>query len=461
VADSRLSWVFELIDKVSGPARQISDKVGDAEKKIHGLSGALEKLAHVTEIFYFGGEILAGFAEKLAALGRGIIDGMRFKQNALIALEAMMGTRDAAIQVFEGVEDFAWKTGQSVRNVMQTTKDLLASNFKPEEVESLRLMLADLKVVDPAKADAVAVAIGEIGRRGEMTERQMRMLSNAGVDESRMWEELSKRLGQPVAALKAIDGLRVKAGTAVAAIFDVVVKKWDKGVVGTLAEKEAKTLPALIDKVRAIPERIFDALAGFEHGAGGGMFEKILTNVADAFDPTKPSGMRVIQSIRSLIDYVGSLFGITGPGGLFGELAGENGAARVEQIFQKLVNFMREDVIPTMKTVAETISAIANAIRVTGEFLSWFNKGMPEYPGEDLTPAGRATAARRQFAEGTSATFSPQARERLLQATIQVDVKGDANRQEAHEGAYEGTVKALEMFGIQVGGTLGAAAGTE
>ncbi len=42
-----------------------------------------------------------------------------------------------------------------------------------------------------------------------------------------------------------------------------------------------------------------------------------------------------------------------------------------------------------------------------------------------------------------------------LNANVTVKVEGSAGHREAHDGAYEGTVRALELFGIQVGGAPG------
>jgi len=448
----KLSWYFELIDRISGPAKKASGGLSAIEKSAHGATNSLSKLHDAVELLYEAPQILGAMWRAARDFGAEVIGHMRFKQDSLIALEAMQGTRSAAIDVFEGVEDFAYKTGQGVGVVMKTTKDLLSSGFDAETVNVLRLMLADLRVVDPGRAEGIATILGEIGRRGELVGRQMKTLSDLGVDQTLMWEELSKTLGLPIEKLKKGS---IAAGSAVEAIVSVVAKKWDKGVLGTLAEKETRTLPALIDRVKMIPERILDTLAGYEGGAGGGFFEKVLGNLADAFDPTKETGKRVIASLEGLLKYVGDLFGVS-TGGLFAELAGPNGARKFEEIFRSTVDWVKTTAIPAMEAFAASLRSIAGAVTTLANMVNWIGggKGPAEIPSAEFErPTERVVKlARNTLADPNASRGSREWATRILdRVQVTVNISGNASKEDIHRGVRDGVSDAFEQLANQQG----------
>ena len=131
----RLSWVFELLDKVSSPAKKMEDHLSKIEKHTESAAGGLHKLHDAVELLYEAPKLLGEIWDKASEFGSEIIGGIRFKQDSLIALEALRGTREEAIGLFEGVEDFAYKTGTKVQDVMRVTKDLVASGFNDEEID--------------------------------------------------------------------------------------------------------------------------------------------------------------------------------------------------------------------------------------------------------------------------------------------------------------------------------------
>lgn len=451
---SKLEWVFSLIDKVSGPGRKMETQLGAVEKATHSAAGGFHKLHDAVELAYEGGIMLAEGFEKLKEIGGEVIDHMRFKQDSLIALEALRGTREEAIGVFEGVEDFAYKTGQSVKDVMRVTKDLVASGFNDEEVDTFRLLLADLRIIDPAKAETVAAALGMIGRRGEMSTREMRMLSNAGVDLTLMYEKLAAMTGRSVEQLKAMGSIKIKGGTAKGLIADVLLGKYSGGVAGSLVEKEMKTLPVALDRLKQIPERILDTLAGFEGGAGGGALERIAFNIAEAFDPEGEHGRRIIADLQGLVDSVAETLGLRSPNGLFAELAGPNGAMKVEQVFHRVVQWLRDDAVPAALAFGHAVGTIADAVIRTASAIDWIKGGNPlalQLPEE-------REVARRTLADPNSSEASREYATRLLRqqnnVSVSVNVQGNATKEDAERIAQtssEAVGAALEQHALEAG----------
>lgn len=411
---SGLQWAFEILDKVSNPARGMDAALGGVEKQLKAVSeklhqadmavaksrltkmkdplerqaaelriqraelahlagahreagehagGFFEKLRHGLETVYFGKEVLSSMAEKAREFGGEIVKSVGFKQRSMIGLEAMLGDRDKAKEVFESVEHAALATGTAVETVMERTKDLLSAGFGVDEIATIRRGIGDLGVaMGPEKAAALAEQIADIGRNGMMTGRQLLMLKHV-----LPMEDLRKQLGVTSDGMnKLLDGSKaIEAGKAVTAILKVIRDRFSDGILGSIAKKDAETLPKLIDRVRMIPEIMASALAGFDgHGTAG--IEKVLSNIADAFNPEGETGQRILERARDLLERLGRAFGISGgQGGLFAELAGPNGAAKVEEIFNRVANAV-ESAIPK-------ISSAASAVWKVVEAIAWLN----------------------------------------------------------------------------------------
>ena len=459
---NKLTWIFEIFDKGSAPAKAMGcavGKLGDAFRRAgsesHGFMAKLQDLFFIKEAIGLVGHL----TEKLREYGSEILAGVAFRQNSLIALKALSGTRDKAIQIFEGVEDFAWKTGQSVQNVMASTKNLLTANFDPSEVRYIQQLVGDLNLIDSGKASSVEGIISDIGRLGKMTSRQFMQLKSV-TDVEAVWTEMSKIFGKPVEQLKAMEERGFAARDAVQAITNVLLKKYSKGSAGSLLEQQAKTIPALLQKVRGIPERIMDELAGFGGGTGSA-FARFLENVAETFDPTGPSGKRIVDRIREFVDRVAAMFGFGGGGdSLWAELTGPNGPRKIEEIFDRIVAAV-ERAIPKIIRLADAMGKVLGYLTdlVNGTDYSdpdsvqrMYGKGAKVVPHRTLTPEPqgpeRAAWLKAQQAGATiNANFSFQG------------VKAE-DAEEIRKGVEGGLTDLLERAGLRVGAFSVGTAGT-
>lgn len=448
----KLSWIFALEDRLSGPATKMEKALGGVEEKLHAAELELarskldrikdplernaaalrvqrmelqqlalahkeggehagsffEKLRHGLEIVYFGKEVLGSIVEKLHEVAGEIVGAVGFKQRSMLGLEALLGDRDKAIEVFEDVEHAALKTGTSVATVMERTKDLLTAGFGIDEIGTIRKGIADLGVVmGPEKAAALSEQIADIGRNGMMTSRQLMALRHV-----LPMEELRKELGITADGMnKLLDGSKaVEAGKAVSAILKTIRDRYSGGILGSLAEKDAKTLPKLIERVKMLPEIVMSAVAGFG-GQGTKPWETLLDNIATTFDPSGPSGTRIVERVRGLFDEVGRAFGITSgaKGGLLAELTGPDGVKKIEEIFNHVADGIRS-AIPVIKEAAglvwSVVELLAKAAR-TVAVLRGDDSVMPEHLYE-LGEQNQRGMAERTLLDPNA---SPEARE--------------------------------------------------
>jgi hypothetical protein len=410
----KLSWVFELLDKISSPASAMDKALGGVEEKLHAIKDPLEKnvaalrieraelqhlslahkdagehaegfgerLRHGLETLYFGKEILHSFIEKVHEIGAEIVDSVGFKQRSMLGLTAMLGDKEKAREYFEDVEGFAGKMGLAVKDVMEQTKSLLSAGFDKGEIDVIRRGVADLSVVSAEKAAVLSEQIADIGRNGMMTSRQLLMLRHV-----LPMDELRKELGVTSDGMnKLLDGSKaIEAGKAISSILKVIRDRYSGGFLGSLAEQDAKTLPKLIDRVKMLPELIISAVAGFE-GKGTAPFEHILENISEAFNPEGPSGKRVVARIRDRFDTLGRALGVSGgKDGLFAELAGPHGAEKIEEIFNRVAESVKAT-IPIVVQAASALGEIAGAIIKIGAGISWLKGetpgGMPSELGD-------------------------------------------------------------------------------
>lgn len=429
-----LSWVFELGDRLSSPATRMAKALDDVEDRLKAADIALaksrldkikdplehtaaalriqrdelhnvaeahrnagehagvfwERLRHGLETVHFGGEILHGVVERVREFGAEIVENMRFKQANLLALEAMTGSRDAAIGIFETVESFAGKLGTSVRGTMDQTRDLLSYGYSPSQIGVLRPMLADLGVIGERQRGGVEEALRTVAIMGNLGPRANMVLRQAGVSLEVFNRELAATHGDTLLALMR----------ALSQRYDPKGRGW-----GALTQDLSKTLPGAIDRVKQLPELMSEAFSGWDAGAGGGLFARALTNIADAFMPGSETSERIISRIRSLVDSVAKALGLGGEeGGFLAELAGPNGGKKIEDVFNHIADAV-ERTVPKIVKVANAVGVVADAIVKIA--------ALPVFGGDGLGPAGNARdMARETLADPSS---SVQARQKARQ----------------------------------------------
>jgi hypothetical protein len=430
------------------------ERSGHAATQATGAHGGfINKLHDLIEIAYEVPQILGHIWDKAKEFGAEWIHTVGGKQRDLLGLEAMLGSRHAAIEVFEDVEHAAAKAGASVDTVMERTKNLLSAGFNIEEIRQIRKGVADLGVVmGPERAAALADQIADIGRNGLMTGRQLMALRHV-----LPMEDLRRQLGVTSDGMnKLLDGSKaIEAGKAVTAILKVIQDKFSGGVIGALAAKDAQTLPKVVARVKMLPELMMSALAGFDF-QGASVISNVLGKIADTLDPQSPSGQRILASVRGLVDYIGELLGLSGSGGLFAELAGPNGAAKIEEMFKNTIDWIKTDAIPAVREFARAVGIIAEAVVGTASAISVVtgHGGIPASLS-DLPAAEQIRLARGTLADPNASQVTKAYAKQVLQnLNVSVTVQGNASEKDAKrigEVTAEHVGNALEQHAIQQG----------
>lgn len=300
MAGNTLQWTFKLFDRISSPAKAIGSALGGVHKGLLKVKETINVVDHAMGILQKGAQAFGHLKELFAHA----IEHMAFKQDSLIALTAMMGTRDAAKEMFEWVEGFAGKTGTSVETLMGRTKELLTAGFKSADIKILSQAISDLSVIDPGKAEAFTFALAQTQRMGFATARSMLALRSSGLQMQPIYERMAKLYGTNVEGLKKLIAQgKVSAGALTFAATKQVQEQFSGGKVGSVIGQKASSLPGVVARLKMLPELFASAVFGLEAEGTNALaraFEKILAY----FDPSGPSGKRIVDGIHEIFGKV-------------------------------------------------------------------------------------------------------------------------------------------------------------
>jgi tape measure domain-containing protein len=358
--------MFELLDRMSGPAEKINKAlggVGGAIKKLGGEgSGSVglfgkgiqwvgrtfgaqaagsvlrfssaavnlgEKLKPVgtavskigsmgaSAFSALGGAMLTvGAAAASVGAGLALAGGswvahfLTFKEDSIAAFKAMTGSKDAADRIFDKAVKFASKTPFKESDVVAMTQALATRGFKEGELDTLMKGVGDVgAMLGTEKMDSVINALGKMRANGKMTGETLQMLADAGINAQLVFDSLGKQLGKSKEQVQALmQAGKITDAQGIQAAMDAIANGMSGGKLGGAMEEKSKTITGLLSTLQGRPEAIL-AHANME----GLMepFKAFLANLNDALDPDGP----VAKRFTAIIEKIGNAFGE-----LFGEL---------------------------------------------------------------------------------------------------------------------------------------------
>jgi len=364
MSGDRMTWVFELLDRMSGPADRIAKKlkVLDPALKTTGgqasafsraigfigqkfgpqatssvlrfanatmnLGAKLRPVANVlgsvgsvagkglavagTAMVAIGVAAATAFAGAAVAGGRFVAHALVFKEDSLTAFEAILGSKAEAEKVMAMATKFAAKTPFQTGEVIDLAKSLLTRGFKPGELEKLMLGVGDVgAMLGTEKMDSVINALGKMRSSGKLTGETMAMLADAGINSQLVYDALGKALGKPREEVeKLMAAGKITDAQGIAATMEAISKGLSGGTLGGAMEKKSKTLSGLWSTLASIPEElVFSA----NMSAVIDPIKEFLKLLTAALGPDSPAGKRVVAMLEMIGKAIGELFaGFTG-----------------------------------------------------------------------------------------------------------------------------------------------------
>lgn len=374
MADEKLSWVFELFDRMSGPAKEMADRLGALDqrlgkametlnafdKRTQSASGSILAMGAglggwvtaLKEVAGLAARVGGFFASTFFDLGKQAVDGLAFRESTLASFEMMLGTKKAADELFADATSMARTTPFDTTDVVTAYKTLLTAGFSKQEVPIVFQAVGDQAAAMGMKKEIIgqlALVFGQIKAQGRVMGNDLIQLSNAGVGRKNLMEQLAKQTGMTVeGARAALSGGAIGADQAMVAILQVIANKSGGGVIGGGMERQSQTIDGLMSNIRSIPSDLLFAFSKMEDLPGLTAFKGMLSNIITLFDMSGETGKRTLATLER---YFNDAFGA-----LFGGLNGPNGMKRMEEGFNKFLTVL-DQVWEVIKGVGRGVEA--------------------------------------------------------------------------------------------------------
>jgi tape measure domain-containing protein len=367
----KLSWMFELLDRMSGPADRIAKslkKLDPALKTSAGqtsffsrmiggvattfgpkaaaavvrfagsfvnladrfkavmpvlkpIGSALGKLGSVagkglalagTAMVAVGVAAAAAVGGLAVAGGKFLIDSIAFKETTLASLEAIAGSKEAAEEIFNSAVKFAAKTPFSTSQVAAAFEKLVAAGVEVKDLEKTMQSLGDFAGTDINKLESAIGVIAQIKGKGKLQGEELMQLAERGLPMGKVLDQLAKKMGKTKDEVQKLlsDG-KISSDVGIGAIMAVI-----GGTFGGRMEKASNTLEGLWSTLKSVPEDILF------NPASAAAIEKmvvpikaLITAFTQALSPDTANGKRLIAMFTQISDTVVSVLGgVSGKG---------------------------------------------------------------------------------------------------------------------------------------------------
>jgi tape measure domain-containing protein len=225
-------WAVRLIDRVTGPAKNMQGAVGrltsslkrmvaGADKSreemgrfVKGSGGMLEGFA--SSFKGLGGKLEAGFVSAIgkvkegmivagtvavgvgAALVAATVKTADFAQTAILGFKAVAKHGASAEKLFQHSRDLAEELGLDVFATSKQFTKLLALQFNPAMATDLIKMGSDMRALgtDAEGVDRILAQLGQIQAKGRLQGEELTVLAENGLSTQLVYKKLGEQLGK-------------------------------------------------------------------------------------------------------------------------------------------------------------------------------------------------------------------------------------------------------------------------
>lgn len=303
----RLKWTFELLDKISGPAKAISgnlknveDSMGDMRKSMGAADMSFSSLGTTVAAMATG--FLAATGAAAFAFAKMGVDALSFKENTLTSFKLMLGSKEEANEIFKQAVQMAKLSPWETTDVVGGFKALLSAGFSKEDVGTVFAGLSDVAAAsgfDKAIINSLAVQMAQVKAYGKLQMVDLRVMANqmaqAGVGIGVVYEHIAKNMGIGVEQVKDAMGRgEIDADVGIFSILEAIKEKASGGqALGSLTKDMGSTISGLFSTIKSSATDFFLTLEGSLEDMPGLMaFKGFLENLRDALDTNTAAGKR-------------------------------------------------------------------------------------------------------------------------------------------------------------------------
>lgn len=290
-----LEWTFRLKDQVSAGAKSAAGSVGEFVQTLHsGLA--------VAEYAVRAGQMIGG---ALAAAVQPAVT----REKTLGAFTTMLHDATAATELYAEAVQFANQTPFETKDVVSSYKQLLAAQFKKEDLQTVVRIVGDAASLQefPQQAmESVNRALGQIKSKGKLSQEELNQVAEAvPLNQGMFLENLSKLYGMNINQVRQLkEQGKIDADAGVFAVLQTLKQQF-----GGNMETASKQVEGLWSTIKSIPSTYLEKL---QDTKGYEALRKGLAGVVAVLDPMSERGKVVQQFVNDMgsgiLERIGVLF---------------------------------------------------------------------------------------------------------------------------------------------------------
>lgn len=265
---NKISWVMEMVDKVSGPAKSAGANLGEFIQVTHSALAAVQLIGQAA---IGAGQMIASGLEPAIS-----------REKSLGAFETLLGTAEQARNMYGQAVKFAAETPFETAQVVDAFQKLLTAKFSEEEVPiALRIIgdAASMQEDSQAAVSSVTRALSQIRSKGRLQGEELMQIQEAvPLNTAALYEKLGAIYGTNAEqARKMQEAGQIDAQAASFAILEQMSQQF-----GGNMERASKQVGGLVSTLQSRPAEF---LAKLQDTRGYDALRDVLGRMAGAFDP--------------------------------------------------------------------------------------------------------------------------------------------------------------------------------
>lgn len=308
---NNLSWTFQLLDQMSGPANNISNAlgaVGGGLRRMGTVAGAATRV--LGGVAAAGTGIVATLGSIATVAGGGAAVAMLSSaENTRLALTSMLGSTEKATNAMQYAIDLARTTPLEVGDVVKSMQRLIQQGFAPNQIDPLLRGLADMGAqmgMTGADVNDLVTIIGQIKMKPKLQAEELLQLAERGVPAYQM---LAKQLGVTEGQVVEMASKGMISGTTAVAALTRGMEMFSGA-----SQRNSTTLSGLLSTLQSIPQEFFLQM-DIQSARGGtdllAPVRTLLSNIAEIFDFNKEPGASIFKEASGAIS--GLIKAVFGP----------------------------------------------------------------------------------------------------------------------------------------------------
>lgn len=389
MADDKLQWAFDLVDKMSGPASKMEKAVLRVEKALEGggkavltfqskVKGANADVGGLKNTFagfggpwgtFVGGMQLAAsvLADVAWGFGEAAIKAMAFRESTTLSFKAMTGSSKQAAELFQRSVVMADITPFGTKDVVNQTRQIMAAGFKGKGAENVFAALSDVASLSGGGSEAITGMLTQISQAkgsGKFLMGDLKVIMNyagqAGLSLDKLYTQLAEQEKMSKSGVQgALANGTIAFDSALYALMKVIERDVSGGKLGSRTLEQGLSLTGLLSTAESLPEK---ALLGLNSDSAGGVG---LRKFLDVFITTVNTSVNEGGRLNKLLVAVSDDFGTW-----LGRMASDG---TIQRFFDVLVNGL-EIGIQLWGYVSQAVSAFWGELRPALESSETFKK---------------------------------------------------------------------------------------